>query len=72
MTATTKQTAFAQKLFARNAALSARHGAPVKAASFAEEMISFDWNPENGRDVSAYIALYTTAHADAGKTLRRY
>lgn len=62
---TAKQTAFAAKLFARQASIATRHGAPLKAKTFEQDMIALDWNPENGRDVSAYINLHLNAAKEA-------
>lgn len=70
---TSKQIALAKKLFARNAELSKKYGLPLEpGSSFESEMICMEWNPQDRRDVSAYIALYLNARAEAAKTLRRY
>jgi hypothetical protein len=72
MTKTTlKQIDFATMLFEYAARLAARNGWPLKATSFAEEMVELNWNPEDGRDVEAYIDMHLDANVDAIKTLRR-
>jgi hypothetical protein len=70
-TPTTKQTVYAAKLFARHADIAKRHGAPMRAQTFEADMAWLEMDPNNGRDVSAYINMYHKAASDA-LAMRRF